>query len=59
MPKGLKRHICLALFMGTVSACATSPLYENDSAAGGGTVPRDEMGEPIWSKVEKKPAQDR
>ena len=38
----------------TLAACATSPLYRDDPSSGYGTVPRDELGEPIWDLIEPK-----
>lgn len=50
----LLRPLCLLL--GLLQACATSPLYKENPSSGYGTVPRDNMGEPIWDKVQPREA---
>ncbi|MEM6681658.1 MAG: hypothetical protein AAF607_05405 [Pseudomonadota bacterium] len=52
--KSLIRVIFALATSGVLAACATSPLYEEDSSSGYGTVPRDGMGEPIWTKIEPR-----
>ncbi|QMW21949.1 hypothetical protein [Sandaracinobacteroides saxicola] len=50
--------LSLALLLPLV-ACAPSPLYVGQRAAGpgtGGEVPRDGRGEPIWAAIKPPPA---
>lgn len=53
-----KLLIPLCFLFGMLQACATSPLYEEDPSSGYGTVPRDNMGEPIWDKVKPRGANE-
>lgn len=50
----MKQAMISGLLVAVLQGCATSPLYENDPSSGYGTVPRDEMGEPIWERVQPR-----
>lgn len=49
-----------ALMLASLTACGGSRLFTNDGAVHTpGSVPRDEMGEPIWDRIKPPPSQSQ
>lgn len=58
VPRSAARWLMAMSIFVAFSSCATSPLYKADPSSGYGTVPRNEMGEPIWEEVGTVPAEE-